>query len=111
MHIQGATPGSATWAVGETLLTGDGLSGSAAAAAETVGSAIVNGFDDSNAGALEALGGTIGVAVGGLAGAAIGATIGYAIAGLVGGANDNSETGSAPTIGNGPGSLAHGKPL
>jgi len=102
MHINGATPGSASWALGEYLLSQAGGGGQAAGAEGIVGSAIVNGFDDQNAGALEALGGGIGLALGGPAGAAFGLAIGYAIAGLVGGANDGSSSAtgvSGPTHG------------
>lgn len=112
MHIPGATPGSTTWALGEFLLGGAGLpaGNSGAAGAAVLGEALVNGFDDSQATGLEAVGGSIGLAIGGLAGAAIGTAIGWSIAGLVGGANDNSQSGSISSIGSGTGSLAHGLP-
>lgn len=81
MHIAGATPGTTTYALGQALLAEGTALGAGGTAETIVGGAIINGFDDSNAGALEALGGTIGIAIGGLPGAAVGAAIGYAIGG------------------------------
>jgi hypothetical protein len=63
MQIPGAAVGSSTWALGEALLAqGAVLGGTAGVAEQTVGGALINGFDDSQAGALTGLGTVVGAA-------------------------------------------------